>query len=101
MTSGVYYIRNCYTNRLYIGQSSAVRGRFAQHLYLLERDQHSNSALQRDWNDFGSAAFTCGEIVSEHNRELRCQLEQTFIRIYQTNDPRLGYNTKRQKRVQQ
>jgi group I intron endonuclease len=92
MRSGVYYICNRYTNRLYIGQSDDVLGRFDQHCRDLQRRGHHNKALQADWNDFGSLAFTFDLIVPENDSRRRCKVEQLFIRVYQTDDPRLGYN---------
>lgn len=48
--TGIYSIRNENTGAFYIGKSTIVKTRIAQHKRALEQGSHSNKALQADYN---------------------------------------------------
>ena len=54
---GIYAIINISTNEQYIGSSSNILERFAQHRALLRRGQHHAPRLQAAWDTYGEAAF--------------------------------------------
>lgn len=48
--TGVYSIKNENTGAFYIGKSTIVKTRIAQHKRALEQGSHPNKALQADYN---------------------------------------------------
>lgn len=99
--SGVYYILNRLTNRIYVGQTGSISIRLRDHVTHLTRQTHHNKALQLDWNTCGSHSFEFGVLaptgdetyrsVKERNDNNR-KIEKIFIHAYQSDDPRFGYN---------
>ena len=55
--AGIYEILCNKTNRVYVGQSINIQTRLAQHVQNLNLTNHSNKALQNDWQQYGSGAF--------------------------------------------
>lgn len=109
--SGVYYILNKRTERIYVGRSEHIGFRWTDHKSLLRAGYHHNQLLQADWRTYGALAFEWGVLAGErvyddpwsertHERifygkrrkPLYAELEKTFIRVYQAHDPRFGYN---------
>lgn len=109
--SGVYYILNKRTERIYVGRSEHIGERWVDHKRLLRSGWHHNQLLQADWKAYGTMAFEWGVLAGErvyddpwnertHERlfygkrrkPLYTELEATFIRAYQAHDPRFGYN---------
>lgn len=54
---GIYMVRCSQNDWRYYGESSNVSGRLASHRSLLNRQIHPNTALQVDWNTYGSKSF--------------------------------------------
>ena len=50
-TAGVYEYTNTYHNKYYVGQSTNLTGRLAEHPSDLAHNKHRNSAFQYDYND--------------------------------------------------
>src|SRR5689334_7031861 len=99
-TAGVYFIL-CRTNqRVYVGQSIGVLGRWETHLTQLRHGNHPTKALQQDWRDHGEDAFEFGLLIDVPNLphtphsyrqgRLLSDIEQTFMRIYQSKNPAFG-----------
>lgn len=57
MISGVYMILNKKNDRVYVGSSQNVGGRFIQHKTDLARGRHANAFLQNSWAKNGEASF--------------------------------------------
>jgi len=58
MKSGIYLIRNRSDQKLYIGSSANMPGRWREHCQALRRGNHCNAYLQNAWNKFGGDNFT-------------------------------------------
>jgi len=56
--SGIYQIRNCLNNKIYIGSSNNLRKRFIKHKSRLNRNEHRNPHLQSSWNKYGEDNFS-------------------------------------------
>lgn len=54
---GVYQIKNCQNDKILIGCSSDLPGKFNSHRFQLEHRSHVNAALQTDWLTNGPDAF--------------------------------------------
>lgn len=91
--SGIYYIRNCLNNKIYIGQSIHIGKRFEQHLYNLT-NQKETKHLQNSWNKYGAHNFEFG-IICEANIDMLSNLEEYYITyVYQSFKRENGYNIK-------
>lgn len=56
--SGIYYIRNLFNDKLYIGSSKDIYKRFAKHKKDLKKGIHHNIYLQRSWDKYNEQSFT-------------------------------------------
>lgn len=56
--SGVYQIRNVLTGDRYVGGTTCLSHRFAQHKYRLRRGLRTNRKLSAAWAEHGDGAFT-------------------------------------------
>lgn len=97
---GVYYILNTINQRIYVGESLDIDQRWKQHRDALKNNRHGNSLLQSDWNQYNTDAFEFGVLVTMPDWRIYSgklmdsnTLERLFIRIYQSDNPALGYNT--------
>lgn len=54
--SGVYKITNTTNNKIYIGSTNNLK-RLNGVQFMLKMSNHTNKALQEDWNKFGESAF--------------------------------------------
>lgn len=83
--SGIYMIRCLRNEKVYIGRSSDIDGRFMAHYYILRKGTHYNSEFQRDFDLFGEDAFVCDilKLVSSEDKELLVLEEQEFINKYE------------------
>lgn len=106
---GIYYILNTANQCIYIGRAAHIGDRWVSHNQQLRANGHHNQALQFDWNLYGPDVFEWGVLCSElggrawakgdpeygrKNRDRLDTLERTFFRVYQSTDPRYGYNLK-------
>lgn len=72
-SSGIYFIKNIISKKVYIGQSINLYKRLILHKHELITNKHSNSHLQRSFNKHGIGNFKCGVIEycdNLTNREL-------------------------------
>lgn len=56
--SGIYKILNTINGMLYVGATKNFRKRWDAHKVLLRKGGHYSYKLQRDWNHYGSEAFS-------------------------------------------
>lgn len=89
MVPGIYKITNKSNGKLYVGKSIYVGTRWHQHLSHLKKGNHHNYLLQKDWNNYGSNAFSF-ELIKEAEPEYLDELEQFYIAFYDSMNN--GYN---------
>ena len=90
--SGIYEIKNKYTEKYYIGESLDIYNRWKVHISDLNMDIHINSTLQNDYNKYGKEAFEFNIIqdnieyekdsLSSHIAKLLL-LERMYIALYE------------------
>ena len=90
--SGIYKITNKVNNKVYIGQSINIEGRFYQHKNCLNRNVGHNSHFQNAWNKYGEENFEFELIHIVSNVEELNDLEIYYIKKYNSNNPKFGYN---------
>jgi len=88
--SGIYFIRNTVTDRVYVGSSRNIQRRFSEHRSRLSRGVHCNARLQASWNKHGAKAFSFEVVASVLNEDEIEPLEQQFID--ELNAVETGYN---------
>ena len=55
--SGVFQVKNTANGKALLGSSLNLEGSLNKHKFMLKIDGHTNKALQKDWNEFGSDHF--------------------------------------------
>lgn len=87
---GIYKITNTFNGKIYIGQSKDVKERERQHFYKLMRNQHSNKAMQKDYNKYEK--YFKFEVIERCRLERLNEREQYWIAFYESSDSTKGYN---------
>lgn len=77
--TGVYTILNLVTGRCYVGSSVNVPSRWHTHLSGLRKGAHHCAALQADWIQYGSKAFTWSLVQECETRDEAILGEQSVI----------------------
>ena len=54
---GVFQIRNTATGKVFVDSSTNIPGKINRHRFSLNAGLHRSAGLQKDWNEFGEAAF--------------------------------------------
>lgn len=62
MKTGIYKIKNDNNNKIYIGSSFDIEGRFLHHKYAMKAGTHFNKHIQFDFNKGDSFSF---EVIKE------------------------------------
>ena len=89
---GVYQIKNNLNNRIYVGSSINLYGRFMKHISMLKRNKHVNKYLQNDWNKCGEENFHIN-ILEFCNKQNVSEKEQEYLdRLY--DEQNMCYNIK-------
>lgn len=89
MTCGIYKITNNINGKIYIGQSIDIERRFKQHLKKSNRD---NTQIINALKKYGKDNFSF-EIIKHCKREDLDLFERFWIKIYDTTNRNIGYNT--------
>lgn len=77
--AGIYVIRNRVNGGGYVGQSSNMRKRVADHFNLLRKGRHPNPHLQNAFRKYGEAAFSYEfEVICDDRDDLDA-LENAFL----------------------
>ena len=76
--SGIYQIKNKVNNKIYIGSAASFYYRWAEHKFLLRKQNHSNYHLQNAWNKYGEDSFEFF-IVEECPEDKLIEKEQYYF----------------------
>lgn len=96
---GVYQIVNKKNNKIYVGSSLNLPGKFNSNRFQLELQSHYNKELQEDWNLYGADSFIFEvlenidpqKIVKEDWPEALTELEEKWLKQLQPYHEK-GYN---------
>lgn len=90
---GVYAIRNLVNGKMYIGSTAnSFMKRWQCHKKRLRHGDHHSPHLQSSWDYYGEENFSF-EIVEVTEPEKCREREDYYINLYQTLNPKFGYNT--------
>lgn len=96
--TGIYLIRNLKNNKIYIGQSVDIKRRIQEHLrsaqpekYSKKSERDSNTHLHLAMQKYGIENFSVN-IIEECQKENLDLLEKKWIKIFNSNNPEIGYN---------
>jgi group I intron endonuclease len=98
--AGVFQVKNTLNGKVLLGSSLNLEGPLNSHKFMLSIGRHRNEALQKEWNDYGPAAFVFEvlEVVAPKDdpdfnlSDELTLLEQIWIEKLQPFGER-GYNT--------
>jgi len=88
---GIYKITNNTNNKVYIGQSVNINGRWYCHKKTLKNNTHRNCHLQRSWNKDSMENFT-HTVIELCNRNELDDKEKYYISQYNSSNDKYGYN---------
>jgi transposase len=90
--SGIYKIyRECEPGKVYIGQSTDIKGRYSGHVYYVKNIDVHRTELYQVMQQYGIEQF-CFEVVEECPEEKLLERERYWIQFY--NSLEAGYNDK-------
>jgi group I intron endonuclease len=89
MNSGVYIIRNTVNGKVYVGSTKNFDRRFSSHRWMLEKNKHHSTKLQRSWLKYGEGAFSFEKVIVCGIKNL-LSYEQMVISFYSSCSD--GYN---------
>ncbi len=90
--AGIYHIKNCCNNKLYIGSSINILERWKVHKYQLNKNTHDNKYLQNAWNKYGQNNFEFQIIKLITNLNEIINEEQKYVNNLNVCDRNIGYN---------
>lgn len=110
--SGIYYLKNKFNNKLYIGSSKNIRTRIYNHKNKLKYNKHNNPYLQNVVNKYGLDCFNIGILEKCDEKNLLIK-EQYYLdnmkpeynltlkveRNILSKESRLKQSTTRKKRI--
>ena len=66
--AGIFQVKNTANGKVLLGSSLNLEGPLNRHRFMLKIGSHTNKALQKDWDEFGSEKFVF-EILEEVKRK--------------------------------
>lgn len=91
MRSGIYFILNRISLKLYIGSATYLVRRKSEHFSRLSKNIHHNEHLQRAYNFYGAEAFDF-IIIELAPLDKLIELEKFYISKHRTTEEEFGYN---------
>jgi group I intron endonuclease len=91
MLCGIYLIRCVSNNKVYIGSSSDIQGRFSRHKNELRKQIHHNSHLQRAYDKYGIDSFVYS-IIELCKFHFLIEREQFWIDLLNSANRSEGFN---------
>ena len=91
MTIGIYEILNKSDNKRYVGSSTSIENRRAQHFAYLRGNYHPNRHLQSAFNKYGEENFKF-TILEQCDETTILDREKYYISIFSVLDDKFGYN---------
>jgi group I intron endonuclease len=89
--SGIYAIVNLINGKFYIGSSTSVGRRIAEHIGELRAGRHYNARLKNAWNKYGESAFAF--VLVESVEPSKCKVsEQNYLDQTRSWHRHVGYN---------
>jgi len=88
----VYRIRNLLNEKVYVGASNYLPGRFSGHKSDLEKKMHSSYLLQADFDRYGFSPFVFQPLERVDKPNALGEREQWWINFFQAGDIKYGYN---------
>ena len=79
--TGIYKITCNQNNKVYIGQSTSIKRRWAQHRRDLKNNNHYNQYLQRAYNKYGEESFEY-EILELCSADKLNEREKFYIKMF-------------------
>lgn len=92
MPAGVYVIRNNHDDRVYVGSTDDLEGRWRDHQRDLRAGRHSSRRLMEAWNDLGEEAFWFDKILVVENINHLQLYEQFWMDRLNAHQSRGGFN---------
>ena len=100
IVAGVFQIKNTVNGKIFLGSSLNLHGPLNAHRFMLTIGSHTNKALQKEWDEFGSDKFVFEiletvKVREDPNFDIKDELmllEQIWIEKLQPFGER-GYNT--------
>lgn len=92
--AAIYKITNLINNKIYIGMTTkSIEQRFKNHLENKNTIKLQKYAIYRALNKYGKENFKVDSIIEgDFNQCLLSDLEKHYIRLYNSNNPNIGYN---------
>jgi len=79
--SGIYYIVNISTNRVYVGSAISIGERIKHHRNELNKNKHRNAYLQNAFNKYSEDSFIAYPVEILYNKNILLEREQHYIDI--------------------
>jgi len=92
MSIGIYSILNTKNNMRYVGSTTEFPTRCKTHFYLLRRNKHHSSRLQKAWNLDGEKVFQYYLLEEVSDLTLLLSREKYWMDYYKSCNPEFGYN---------
>jgi len=89
---GVYEIRNCKSNKSYVGSAKDIFTRWCAHMSMLRNNNHENVYLQNAYNKHGEDAFKFIVLEFIPDKKMLVKREQHWINNLGVCDKTKGYN---------
>jgi group I intron endonuclease len=89
---GIYQIKNLINEKIYIGSTNYLYGRFKQHYNDLLDNHHANKYLQNSWNKYNEDNFEFSILEEITNEDLLIEREQFWMDKLKSYNISYGYN---------